>query len=472
MKILLINPPPVEGVNVIREGRCMQRTEAWTTVWSPVSLATIAAVLRNEGFEMRLHDGSVAQVSREDVTSDINEWGPDIVVVNTATTAIEQDLAFADLIGDTIPGVRIMLMGVHPSVFPEECFEMSRAPEMIIRGEPEYTIRDAAVAVREGASFSDILGLSYRAENGVVQHNDSRPFISDLDELPFPAWDLVNTDLYRMPFSGERYLLVSSARGCPYACTFCASKVYYGAKVRKRSPSRIVDEMSWIKESFGIRDFLFWAESFSNSQEYAIATAQEMIDRNLDFRWVCNSRVDTASPKFLMKIKEAGCWMIGFGIESGTQEVLDSAKKNTTISDAVRAVRMAHEVGLEVTGHCILGLPGETEESLQRTIDFTKFLKLDYAQFYCAVPFPGSELYRQCLENDWLDETDWKYFEQNTSIISTPSLSADQVMAARDRAYKSFYRQPYVVRKTLGKIRSAKDVGVLVRMMKDFLNWV
>jgi len=316
------------------------------------------------------------------------------------------------------------------------------------------------------------LGLSYRDENGVVKHNDPRPFISDLDELPFPAWDLVNTDLYRMPFSGERYLLVASARGCPYACTFCASKVYYGAKVRKRSPSRIVDEMSWIKESFGIRDFLFWTESFTNSQEYAIGTAQEMIDRKMDFRWVCNSRVDTVSPKFLRTIKEAGCWMIGFGIESGTQEVLDSAKKNTTISDAVRAVRMAHEVGLEVTGHCIMGLPGETEESLQRTIDFTKFLKLDYAQFYCAVPFPGSELYKQCLENDWLDETDWRYFEQNTSIISTPSLSADQVMAARDRAYTIFYRQPHVVMKTLGKIRSPKDVGVLVRMMKDFLNWV
>lgn len=471
MKILLINPPPFEGVNVVREGRCMQRTETWSTVWSPVSLATIAAVLRNEGFEMRLHDGSVAPTLKDEVLSDIKCWVPDLVVVNTATTAIEQDLAFADLVGDTIPGVRIMLMGVHPTVFPDECFEKSRVPEMIVRGEPEYTIRDAALAVREGATLSGIPGLSFRDQNGDVQHNDKRPFIENLDELPFPAWDLVDTDLYRMPFSGERYLLVSSARGCPYACTFCASKAYYGAKVRKRSPSRVVDEMSWIKESFGIRDFLFWTESFTNNQEYAIATAQEMIDRDLDFRWVCNSRVDTVSPKFLRKIKAAGCWMIGFGIESGTQEVLDAAKKNTTIADAVRSVRMAHEVGLEVTGHCIMGLPGETEESLQRTIDFAKFLRLDYAQFYCAVPFPGSELYQQCLENDWLDETEWKYFEQTTSIISTPSLSSEQVMNARDRAFKSFYRQPYIIMKTLGKVRSVKDVGMLMRMMRDFLNW-
>jgi radical SAM superfamily enzyme YgiQ (UPF0313 family) len=132
---------------------------------------------------------------------------------------------------------------------------------------------------------------------------------------------------------------------------------------------------------------------------------------------------------------------------------------------------MAHEVGLEVTGHCIMGLPGETEETLQRTIDFATFLRLDYAQFYCAVPFPGSELYQQCLENDWLDETEWRYFEQTTSIISTPSLSSEQVMNARDRAFKSFYRQPYIIMKTLGKVRSVKDVGMLMRMMRDFLNW-
>ncbi len=449
----------------------MQRTETWSTVWSPVSLATIAAVLREEGFGMRLHDGSVDPATKDEVIADVRDWEPDVVVVNTATTAIEQDLAFADMIGDALPAARIMLMGVHPTVFPEECFGKSRVPDMIVRGEPEYTIRDAAVAVRDGAALEGIPGLSYRDHDGAVHHNELRPFIDNLDELPFPAWDLVDTDLYRMPFTGERYLLVSSARGCPYACTFCASKAYYGAKVRKRSPARIVDEMAWIEERFGIRDFLFWTESFTNNQEYAIATAQEMIDRNLDFSWVCNSRVDTVSPEFLKTIKAAGCWMIGFGIESGTQAVLDAAKKKTTIADAVRSVRMAHEVGLEVTGHCILGLPGETEESLQRTIDFAKFLRLDYAQFYCAVPFPGSELYKQCLENDWLDETDWRYFEQTTSIISTPTLSADQVMKARDRAYKSFYRQPHIVWKTVRKIRSPRDVGVLVKMARDFLNW-
>ncbi len=470
MRVLLLNPPPEQGVNVIREGRCMQRTDAWTTVWSPVSLATVAAVLRDEGFEVRIRDGSVEDISGEDVSREVRDWQPSLVVINTATTSIDQDIAVAALVKDAAPACRTLVMGIHPSTLPDECFAINDRLDIIVRGEPEYSIRDAAAAISEDRSLEGIPGLSYRRD-GIVHHNERRPFIEDLDELPFPAWDLVDTGRYRLPFTGKRYLLVASARGCPYACTFCASKAYYGARVRKRSPARIVDEISWIRDSFGIRDFLFWAESFTNDQDYAIATAREMIDRNLDVSWVCNSRVDTVSPEFLRTIKEAGCWMIGFGIESGSQEILDAVKKKTTITDVVTAVRMAHEGGLEVTGHCILGLPGETEESLQMTIDLARFLRLDYAQFYCAVAFPGSELYEQSIENGWLGETDWKYFEQNTSILSTPSLSTEQVMAARDRAYLSFYRQPHVVMKTLGKIKSTGDIGALARMAKDFLHW-
>ena len=212
-----------------------------------------------------------------------------------------------------------------------------------------------------------------------------------------------------MPFSGNRFLLVGTARGCPYGCTYCTNKVYYGAKVRMRSAKRIVDEMEWAGKEFGIYDFLFWSESFTNGQENAIETAREIIRRGLKVAWVCNSRVDTVSPELLKTIKEAGCFMIGFGIECGNQQVLDSVKKGTTLQDAIEAVRMAHDAGLEVTGHCVLGLPGETEETMKQTLDFAKFLKIDYAQFYCAVAFPGSKLYDQCEENGWFDTSDWKY---------------------------------------------------------------
>lgn len=472
MRVLLLNPPPFEGVNVVREGRCMQRTSAWTTVWAPVSLATSAAALREHGFEVKLADCSVEDIDWPGLGALIAAYQPGLVIINTATPSIESDLAVAVLAKKAWPGTRTLAMGIHPSALKDSCFDLQADLDMVARGEPEFTIRDAALALREGAPLDDVAGLSFRRRDGTVVHNEKRPFIENLDALPFPAWDLVNTGLYRMPFSGRRFVLIATARGCPYACTFCANKAYYGSRLRRRSPRRVVDEVEWVGENHGIRDFLFWSESFTNDQDYAIEVAEEISRRGLDVNWVCNSRVDTVSPRLLKAIKKAGCWMIGYGIESGNQDVLNSVRKGTTLADAVSAVRMAHEVGLEVTGHCILGFPGESTRTMQETIDFAKFLRLDYAQFYCAVAFPGSVMYRQALESGWLDNLEWKYFEQNFSVISTNGLSSDEIMAARDRAYKEFYRQPYLFWNVIKKVRSGRDITNFARMFKDFLAWV
>jgi len=469
MRAYFLNPPAEGGLNLVREGRCMQRTSTWTAVWAPISLATTAAVLRDEGIEVALFDGSVETAGREEVKKFMAEWMPDLVVINSATSSIEYDVGTASLVKEVCPQAKTMVLGIHPSARPDDCFAMDENLDMAIRGEPEYTIRDGALVIRDGGNLEDVLGLSWRGEDGKVHHNKKRPFIEDLDELPYPAWDLIDTDFYRMPFSGNRFLLLGTARGCPYACTYCTNKVYYGAKVRMRSPKRMVDEMEWAGKEFGIYDFLFWSESFTNGQENAIETAREIIRRGLKVNWVCNSRVDTVSPELLKTIKEAGCFMIGYGIECGNQEVLDSVKKGTTLQDAVLAVRMAHDVGLEVTGHCVLGLPGETEETMRETLDFAKFLKIDYAQFYCAVAFPGSKLYEQCEENGWFDTNDWKYFEQNFSVITTPQLESKQVTKARERAMLKYYVQPRVILSNLNKIRSGQDVMYFARTLKNYL---
>ena len=450
----------------------MQRTGAWTAVWAPVSMATAAAVLREQGMEARIIDCSVEDVDRAALSQIISSWRPSLVVINTATPSIESDVGVASLVRENSPESKSVAIGIHPSALPESCFDMDHNLDMVVLGEPEYTIRDAALALRDGKELATVAGIAWRDANGQLRKNPKRPFIADLDELPFPAWDLIDTDLYRMPFSGHRFLLVASARGCPHGCTFCANKIYYGARLRRRSPGRIVDEMEWVGKQFGIYEFLIWSESFTNDQEYAIETANEIRRRNLDVQWVCNSRVDTVSPELLDALKAAGCWMIGYGIESGNQQVLDSVRKGATLAQSAAAVKMAHAAGLEVTGHCILGFPGETEETMQQTIDFAKILKLDYVQFYCAVAFPGSSLYQSCLSNGWIEDADWQYFEQNFSVINTPQLTAQQVMNTRAKAYRSFYRQPRVVYRSLRKIRSASDIINFARMVKSFLGWV
>ena len=473
MRVLFLNPPPVEGVNIVREGRCMQRTGTWTSsVWAPVSLAVTAAVLREQGIQVMIADCSVEDIDWAGLEKIISSFHPSLVVINTGTPSIDTDLGVASLAKKAVPGVHTLAFGIHPSALPDDCFEADEKLDMVVRGEPEFTIRDAAIAIGSGSGLDGIPGLSYRNTDGSVEHNGKRPFIADLDELPFPAWDLIDTGLYRMPFSGEKFLLVPTARGCPYGCTFCANKAYYGAALRKRSPHRVVDEIALAVREFDVREFLFWSESFTNDQDYTIAIAEEIMNRGLDISWVCNSRVDTVSPELLKTIKKAGCWMIGFGIESGNQGVLDQVHKGTTLTQAVQAVRMSQETGLEVTGHCVLGFPGETEATMRQTIDFAKFLRLDYVQFYCAVAFPGSKLYERCVENDWIDNDDWRYFEQNFSVLTTQQLTSGQVMEARERAYREFYRQPYLVSNVIRKIRSGRDVANFARMLRDFLSWV
>lgn len=468
MRIYLLNPPPDGGINLVREGRCMQRTSTWTAVWSPITLATCASLLRDQGFEVRLTDGSVEDTSREKVRSFLAEWQPSLVVINTATSSIAYDLATADLVKEVCPEAKTLALGIHPSALPDNCFQMNDAIDMVVRGEPEYTVSDAAQALRSGSGLEGVQGLSYR-QDGEVFHNEDRPFIDDLDALPYPAWDLIDTGLYRMPVTGKRFLLVGTARGCPYGCKYCTNKVYYGAGVRQRSPQRIVDEMEWVIREYGINEFLFWSESFTNDQQNAIDTAREITRRGLDVRWVCNSRVDTVSPELLKAIKEAGCWMIGFGIECGNQEILDLMKKGATVQDAEKAVAMAHDVGLEVTGHLVLGLPGETEATMKETYQFAKDLKLDYAQFYCAVAFPGSRLYQECLEAGYFETDDWAMFEQNYSIITTPGLEAKAVMRARERAALFYYCQPRVVFHNIKKIRSPRDLLPFFHSLKSYL---
>jgi radical SAM superfamily enzyme YgiQ (UPF0313 family) len=308
--------------------------------------------------------------------------------------------------------------------------------------------------------------------HGEIHHNPDRPFVRDLDDLPFPAWDLIRTALYRMPFSGERFLLVGTGRGCPHACTFCADRTYYGNRLRLRSPASVADELERNGRDFGIRDFLFWSESFTLSRRFAISLAEEIIRRRLDVRWVCNSRVDHVDRELLALFRRAGCWMIGYGIESGVQRILDSVRKGATVEQARAAVEASHAAGLQVTGHCVLGFPGETRADIVQTIRFALDIDLDFAQFYCAVPFPGSQLYREARAAGWICSDDWSRFEQNFSVLNTPQLSAEEIMELRRAAYRRFYLRPRLIARTLKQTHSLQQFGRLAGSVKDFLTWV
>jgi len=471
MKIWCLNPPAADGVRIVREGRCMQREGAWTAVWAPVSLALSAAVARERGHEVRLNDCIVEELDGAAVQRIARAWQPDLVLLNTATPSLDSDLHTVSLLKQEVPGCAVAAFGVHPTVLPEQCLTQQPALAAAILGEPEFALIEIAEVLSGERGWESVTGLMYR-DHGQFVRTAPRPLMTSLDVLPFPAWDLIDRTRYRMPFTNEQFLLVATGRGCPYYCNMCADTAFYGHKLVLKSPGRVVDELAWVRDTFGIRDFLFWSESFTINRKFAFTVAQQIARRNLGVRWVCNSRVDNVDLELLTTFKRAGCWMIGYGIESGTQATLDRMNKAATLDQARRAVRWSHQAGLEVTGHCVIGYPGETLADMRQTVRFAMELDLDFAQFYCAVPFPGSVLYEQAQQNGWLATRDWTRYEQNFSVLRTPEFTSDDVERVRRWAYRRFYFRPKTVLRTVRRLKTVEHWQRFYQMARGFLGWI
>ena len=470
MRVFLINPPADNGVKQVREGRCMQRAGAWTAIWTPISLAYCAAVLRKEGVEVKLVDCIVDETDFDGLEKDVEDFKPDLAVLNVITPSFLSDLSTVQSIKKVNPEIKTAVIGIHGTALPDVCFNEDALLDFVVRGEPEYVVCSLASAIKNRTNFSEVDGISYKEDGKIIHNRDSMP-VANLDDLPFPAYDLINQEKYTMPFTNKKFLLVATGRGCPYPCIYCADHVYYGKKMRLRSPEHLVDELSFYKKEYGIEDFLFWSEGFTLIPSVAKSFVQEIISRNLKIRWVCNSRVDNVDKELLLLFKKAGCTAIGYGVESGVQEILDKVKKGITLNQIREAVVLTKDVGIDVVAHTIIGLPGDSHETINETVNFLIDLDVDFTQFYCAVPFPGSPLFKEATEKGWINTGDWRMFEQNFSVLDMPGMSAVEIMKIREQAYRKFYFRPKTIFKTLKRIRSFKELIKLKSMIGDFLKW-
>lgn len=467
MKLLLLNPPTREGKGFIREGRCTQEGGVWTTLWPPISLAMLGAVLERDGHEVSALDGGALGYPRQRLLADIERDPPDAVIWSTGTPSIAGDLALADEIRAVAPQTRTAVFGTHVTALDVSCLEQTRGLDAIIRNEPEATAADWVARLDDVSSWSEVAGLSYRSGER-IERNPDRPFLSDLDALPEPAWHLFDLDVYRLPLKGTRFLMVTPHRGCPYPCTYCTAQTYYGAKLRRRSVERVRDEIRRNIDVHGVRELFFWSDTFTIDKRYVMELCAAI--EPFGVSWASNSRVDTIDPELAAAMRRAGCWMISFGIESGDQASLDAAGKGASVEDAERAVHVAKDAGIKVAGHFVLGIPGETKESLDKTLALAERLPLDFEQFYCAVPFPGSRLYTEALEKGWLGDAAFDRFRQDEALLELPGLTPAEVVAYRQRAYRRFYSRPRVALGALSML-SPRNLGQVGSAVKRFLGW-
>jgi radical SAM superfamily enzyme YgiQ (UPF0313 family) len=442
----------------------------WATLWPPISLAAIGAVLEEDGHEVMIIDCAAQEIGWRELEQRIDDFLPQIVIWSTGTPSIKSDLEVASFIKKCNEKITTAVFGTHVTALDTQCMEAFPALDFIIRNEPEITSRDLVNSLKEGRAVVDVAGLTWRNGDGEIVSNPPRPFIEDLDSLPLPAWHLVSLDCYRLPLKGKRFLMISPLRGCPFNCSFCTCHTYYGKKLRKRSIESVIGEIEHGITQFGIRDFFIWAETFVVDKEYVRRLCSAIIERGINISWTSNSRIDTVDGPLLRIMAKAGCWMISYGIESGSQKVLDESDKGTRVEQAYDAVRYAREAGIKTVGHFILGLPGETEESMADTIKYAKRLGLDLAQFYCAVPFPGSRLYERALEEKWIRKSDFGHFKQDYALMELPTVPSQVVNQYRALAYRKFYFNLKSAYKTL-KLINLKDVRKVFHAARDFLGW-
>jgi anaerobic magnesium-protoporphyrin IX monomethyl ester cyclase len=462
LKVLLLNPPyRKRGRGFNREGRCTQEAGFWSTPWPPYSLASIAAVLRQGGRAVEVRDCPALGIGEDRLKKIVEDGRYGLIVAAVSTETIDGDLRVLAALKERTKA-RIAIFGIHATVFGEEIIRANAAIDAVVLAEPEATAGELAAAIESGRPPGEIAGIVFRdAQDGEPARTPPRSFIADLDALPFPAWDLIDLSRYRLPIVGRNFIMINTLRGCPYRCSFCNSRAYYGSTARCRSVPSLIAEIRHHIATVGARDIFFWGDTFTLRREQVRALCEALIAEEISIRWVANSRVDTVDPEILALMSRAGCWMVSFGIESGDEDILRSCDKNITLERISRAVRDARAAGLLTAGHFIFGLPGETASSARRTSRFARRLGLDFAAFYTAVPFPGSPLYEQARAAGWLRDGDWTRFNQTEAVMDLPTMSRVQVEAARRRARRAFDLHPRRLRAAFALIKLRRSFGLL-----------
>ena len=469
MRVLVLNPP------FLPKFSRPQRSPAVTksgTLYYPLWPAYAAAVLEADGFSVDFVDAPAMDMDAEQVLSLAREKRFALAVLDTSTPSIASDCAFAARIKEACPDTFTLLVGTHVSALPQETLAGAPGVDAVARREYEYTVRDTARLLRDGGSdLSPVAGLSFRNGDDIA-HNPDRPFLQDLDQLPWVApiyKKFLEPARYFNPNAAPPMVTLVTSRGCPFRCGFCVyPQTLTGRKYRFRSVDDVLDEVAWSLEAFpGLRSVFFEDDTLTADKKRCLAFCDAILSRGLDFAWTANSRADL-DLETLRALGAAGCRMLCVGFESGDRQSLKAMRKGVS-TDSMRAfVKNAKTAGILVHGCFIFGFPGETRESVMRTIDFALSLAPDTAQFYPVMVYPGTEAYAQYREKGWIacdDFSDWLTPEGlHNCVVRNESLSPQELVRLCDLARRRFYLRPgYVAAKLFKSLRDPREMARTAR---------
>ena len=443
----------------------MQSQSSWTALFPPLTLMYAASMLREAGHEVSLVDAIAQERSIEQVLAHAEAFHPELLVLNTAFPSIHGDMGFARACAERVRGLRSVAVGVVPTVMAREILVAYPWVDFIVLGEPERALVALAGRLQRGEQVDGLRALGWRVD-GEIQVSDQHDYSDDLDALPLPDRDTLPPHLYRFPLTDEPLTMISFARGCPYSCIYCLAPLYYGKKYRRRSAESMLAEMRVCVERHRIRAFIFWGELVSMHPDHLHALCDGILASGMDVLWMAAARADQLDEALVRKMRSSGCHMVTLGLESASQEVLDRSRKALSLEDCVRGIGLLRDAGIKVMGHFVIGLPGETEETARATRDFAK-KHCDYAQFYCAVPYPGTELAEMAAREGWLSPVDWAQYDFMRGLIDREGMSGQRMEELRRKAFLEFYMRPQVV---WDNLRQMKWQAVVRRL--SFKEWV
>ena len=520
LDILLVNPPTPDGAIWIRSQHRVGRRSRENMVWPQVSLAQMAALLSPD-YSVEIVDANALRMRWDEFERILREKRPRYYLTQVTAPTLTNDM-YGAFLARSLDAITIGF-GTHVTPMPRETMSMFPALDFVLRGEPELVLRelldtlqttnglwqvsdgrlmmaadkpaDASGLMQKmmkdadatwkpawslpssGPAIDDhigapaeklaaIKGLVWRRGNEVIVNPD-RPFIRDLNDLPIPLHHLLPFQKYRIPMVKGPYTFIVTSRGCTAGCKYCIKHVSYQYGIRIRTPENIMEELHAL-DKLGIHNVNMYADLFTVNRDQVVGLCNLIIKEGLKIKWTCNSRVDYVDQEMLGLMAKAGCWNISWGIESSNEQILRRAAKGYRLEQAPRALKWAHEAGIMNWGYFIVGLPGETVETIQETIKFAKSLPLDIALFHIAAPYPGTPFFFDVIENNWFRPgTQWEEVDMDKStVLDYPGLTAEQLEYWQKRAFREWAFRPKPMltylrsMNSLATLRSAFEIGL------------
>ncbi len=473
MKILMLNPPFLPKYS--RSSRSPAVTKSGT-IYFPLWLSYATGVLEKAGHDVLLIDAPAENAALENVKERIMAFKPEMAVIDTSTPSIISDISILEQVKEWFGGrILTVLVGTHPTALPEETMNLSQHIDMIARREYDYTLRDIADKMTAGAiDLSTVQGISYRQDMKVV-HNEDRPYIINMDEIPFvtPVYKKhLNINNYFYAHVRNPTVSFFAGRGCPNRCFYCVyPQVMFGHRYRHRSPENIVDELEYIRKDLPqVREILIDDDNFTADQEHVLALCNLIIKKKLKVSWTVEARVNLRLD-VMKAMKKAGCRLLVAGFESGDQQILNNINKGATIEQAAQFALNAKKAGLRVHGCFMVGNKGETRETMNKTLQFALKLNPDTAQFFPLMVYPGTRAYLWAKDNSYIRAESYRDWLTNEGlhncVLNTENLTAQELVDFCDNARRKFYLRPqYIAKKVADVIMNPSEIRRTVKASK------